>query len=135
MFFKILQNSQENTSARVCFLIKLQAWGLQFYLKKRLWHKCFPLSFAKFLRTLFLQNPSDGCFWQNVKIIFFHVFMKFMFVTPNVWNSAKFAKAPCSQKIWEIEYCLYELTKRRDFQSIACSKLTTETLEQGMKYD
>ena len=30
--------------------------------KKRLWHECFPKNFAKFLRTLFLQNPPDGCF-------------------------------------------------------------------------
>ena len=28
-------------------------------LKKRLWHKCFPLNFAKFLRTPFLQNTSE----------------------------------------------------------------------------
>ena len=27
-------------------------------LKKRLWHRCFPVSFAKFLRTPFLQNTS-----------------------------------------------------------------------------
>ena len=27
-------------------------------LKKRLWHKCFPVNFAKFLRTPFLQNTS-----------------------------------------------------------------------------
>ena len=27
-------------------------------LKKRLWHLCFPLNFAKFIRTLFLQNTS-----------------------------------------------------------------------------
>ena len=26
--------------------------------KKRLWHRCFPLNFAKLLRTLFLQNTS-----------------------------------------------------------------------------
>ena len=31
-------------------------------LKKRLWHKCFPVNFAKFLRTPFLQNISGGCF-------------------------------------------------------------------------
>ena len=30
-------------------------------LKKRLWHGCFPVSFAKFLRTPILQNTS-GCF-------------------------------------------------------------------------
>ena len=31
-------------------------------LKKRLWHKCFPVNFVKFLRTPFLQNTSGGCF-------------------------------------------------------------------------
>ena len=28
------------------------------FLKKRLWHRCFPVNFAKFLRTPFLQNSS-----------------------------------------------------------------------------
>ena len=37
---EILQNSQENTCARV----------------KRLWHRCFPVNFAKFVRTPFSQN-------------------------------------------------------------------------------
>ena len=27
-------------------------------LKKRLWHRCFPVNFVKFLRTTFLQNTS-----------------------------------------------------------------------------
>ena len=27
-------------------------------LKKKLWHRCFPVNFAKFLRTPFLQNTS-----------------------------------------------------------------------------
>ena len=27
-------------------------------LKERLWHRCFPVNFAKFLRTTFLQNTS-----------------------------------------------------------------------------
>ena len=27
-------------------------------LKKRLWHRCFPVNFAKFLRMPFLQNTS-----------------------------------------------------------------------------
>ena len=30
--------------------------------KKRLWHRCFPVNFVKFLRTTFLQNTSGGCF-------------------------------------------------------------------------
>ena len=35
------------------FLIKLQASA-----SGRLWHKCFPVNFAKFLRTRFLQSTS-----------------------------------------------------------------------------
>ena len=50
LFLKIPQNSQKNTSARVSFLINLQAlsWNV---LIKRLWHICFPVKFARFLRT------------------------------------------------------------------------------------
>ena len=33
------------------------------FTEKHLWHTCFPLNFAKFLRTLFFwQNTSGGCF-------------------------------------------------------------------------
>ena len=28
------------------------------FIKKRLWHRCFPVNFAKFFRTLFLQNTG-----------------------------------------------------------------------------
>ena len=28
------------------------------FLKNRLWHSCFPVNFAKFIRTPFLQNTS-----------------------------------------------------------------------------
>ena len=57
---EISQNSQENTCDRVSFLIKLQAYGLRpvTLLKKRRCHRCFPMNFAKFLRTPFLQNTS-----------------------------------------------------------------------------
>ena len=45
VFLKILQNSEENTCARVPFL------------KKRLRHRGFPLNFAKFLRTpIFIKH-------------------------------------------------------------------------------
>ena len=45
VFLEISQNSQENTYAKVSFLIKLQLATL---LKKRLWHRCFPVSFAPY---------------------------------------------------------------------------------------
>ena len=50
---KISENSQENTSASVSFLTKLRA-RLATLLKKRLWHSCFYVNFAKFLKTRFL---------------------------------------------------------------------------------
>ena len=55
IFFKI-----HNTCARVSFLIKLQARSL--FSKKRFWHRCFPVNFANFVRTPFLQNTPVGCF-------------------------------------------------------------------------
>ena len=30
--------------------------------KKRIWHRCFPVNFAKFLRTPFFQNNLGDCF-------------------------------------------------------------------------
>ena len=40
------------------------SWGYSVRpaLKKRLWHRCFPASFVKFLRTPFLSNTSSGYF-------------------------------------------------------------------------
>ena len=34
-------------------------------LKKRLWHRCFPVNFAKFLRTPILQNTSGGYLYRS----------------------------------------------------------------------
>ena len=62
VFFKIQQNSKENTCDRVSFLIKLLAQHLcqsLFFNKvaaSGLWHGCFFVNFEKFLRTPFLQN-------------------------------------------------------------------------------
>ena len=55
VFLEIYQNSQENTYGRVSFSIKSQVLGLRpaTILKKRLWCRCFPVSFAKFRRTPF----------------------------------------------------------------------------------
>ena len=56
VFLKVSQNSQENNCVRVSFLIELQA-GPATLLKKRHWHRCFPVNFAKFLRTpLFIKQ-------------------------------------------------------------------------------
>ena len=56
IFLKTSQNSQENTCARVSFFNKVAAFRTATLLKKRLWHKCFPVNFAKFLRTPFFTG-------------------------------------------------------------------------------
>ena len=92
MLLKISQNSHDNTCARVSFSI---------YLKKRLWHKCFPWICAKFLRTSFL---TEHLRWLLLRIraapsstisrskIFFHVnlgHIKFLHVN-SVWDYSLF---------------------------------------------
>ena len=70
MFLKSSQNSQENTRVRASFFLRPAI-----LLKKRLWHRCFPRNFPKFLRTsstehlrwllLFLTMPKKYCMRMN----------------------------------------------------------------------
>ena len=61
---EISQNSHENTCARVSFLIKLQAWGLQIYLKRDSGTGVFLWIFQNFWEHLFLKNSSGSCFLE-----------------------------------------------------------------------
>ena len=76
VFLEIFQNSQENTFTRDSFLTKLQAWGTD-EKKRSLWHRCFPMNFAKFLRTPFfaehlrwlllnMDNDKSYLSWHNI---------------------------------------------------------------------
>ena len=58
VFFKISQNSQENTCALCQSLFFNNVAGLMpaNLLKKILWHRCFPVNFAKFWRTPFFME-------------------------------------------------------------------------------
>ena len=47
-------------------------------LKKRLWHRCFPVNFAKFLRTPFLQNTSRRLLSIPNHVMFHHFDTIFM---------------------------------------------------------
>ena len=60
-FLEISQNSQENSCVRVSLLKKSTS-----LLKKRLWHRCFPANFVKFLRTSFL---TKNLWWL---LLFYH---------------------------------------------------------------
>ena len=72
VFLKSSPNSQENTYAGVFFSVKLQARSatLSTLLKKRLWHRCFPVSFAKSSRT------ASGSTWLHTFL--FHVLCLWM---------------------------------------------------------
>ena len=59
VFLQISQNSQENTCARVHFLIKFQASAKNEILVSD------SVNFVKFRITRFLQNSSGGCFCQG----------------------------------------------------------------------
>ena len=47
-----------NHLCRSVFFNKVAALRPVTLLKRRLWHRCFPVNFVKFLRTPFLQNTS-----------------------------------------------------------------------------
>ena len=55
VFLEISQNSQENTWPESLFN-KVAGLRPVTLLKRRLWHKCFLVNFAKFLRILFLTE-------------------------------------------------------------------------------
>ena len=57
----VLRNFIKFTGKHLCqslFFNKVAGLRLSTLLKKRLLHRCFPVNFGKFLRTLFLQNIS-----------------------------------------------------------------------------
>ena len=55
----VLRNFTKFTGKYLCqslFFKKVADLRPATLLKKRLWHRCFPVNFVKFLRTPFLQN-------------------------------------------------------------------------------
>ena len=56
LFLEISENSQENTCARVSFLIELPAYACNI-IKKENPARCFPVNFEKFLRSFFHRTP------------------------------------------------------------------------------
>ena len=70
----VLKNLTKFTGKHLCqnlFSNKVAGLSSATLLKKRLWQRCFPLNFAKFLRKSFLQNTSRG-----LLLAFMKAFMK-----------------------------------------------------------
>ena len=69
LFYKkgVLRNFARFTGKHLCwslFFNKVAGLKPPTLLKKRLWHRCFPVNFAKFLRTPLYRTPLDDCFWS-----------------------------------------------------------------------
>ena len=100
MFFKISQNSQENTCAIIIFN---KIAGLRLFLKRRLWHRCFPVNFVKFLKTLFLKNTSscfDMCKNLNIPLISQILMSRYKWWKLWKWNSLFFTCSKSHQVLW-----------------------------------
>ena len=67
MFLKISQISLEST-CDVGFLDNVPGPQNCTLIKKRLQQMCFPVKFAQFLKTTFLQKSSSGCFWYLTRV-------------------------------------------------------------------
>ena len=90
---KMPQNSQENTYAGVSFLLKL-AWGL--YLKKRLRHRCFPVSLQNFKEYLFIEHLR----WLPLHLL-----------TQNITDHKRFSR----HEIYQYKYILCGMIFEYDF--------------------
>ena len=69
-----LRNFTKFTGKHLCqslFFNKVAGLRPATLLKKRLWHRRFPVNFVKFLRTPFLQNTSGGCFRNSIISLLF----------------------------------------------------------------
>ena len=77
----VLRNFTEFTAKHLCqslFFNKVAGRMSATLLKKRLWHRCFPVNFVKFLRTPFLQNTFGRLLFKltHFRSIRSHMFFK-----------------------------------------------------------
>ena len=89
MFLKMSQNPQENS------LSKVSARNLN---KKRLWHRCFRMNFAKFLRAPFYRTTPMAS--SDFKHVFYSVYS---LGTSRKWPKYGFSLTRvflCQDRIW-----------------------------------
>ena len=128
VFLKISRNSLENTCAIVSFLIKLHAAKRHSsrhvtLLKKRLWDWCFPVNFAKFLRTPFFIEHLR---WLLLWVEALH-FVKDLYILKKVqewttyWKTA-FKKIQsnivCLKRLFHFKFFYYRCLSQALFWSI-----------------
>ena len=80
-------------------------------LRKSLWHRCFPVNFAKFLKTFFYRTSLDACFCQRFKLQFIVVF--FRMVHKNKFFRKSSVKHRTFQKV-QREVCYFSHVVRKN---------------------
>ena len=76
------KNFAKFTGKHLCqslFFNKVAILSLATTLKKRPWHRCFPVNFVKYLKHLFSQNTSSGCFENTKNHLKFAFYFMFTF--------------------------------------------------------
>ena len=121
MFLEISQKSQKNSCARVSFLIKLpKASNSGTTLsRKRLWHGCFSVTFAKFLRALFFQSTSGRLLLYPMREII-PGFLSFYFRILSFLNFAMatwFCRAKCFLSYFYHKKLFYDVVQTSSFIS------------------
>ena len=83
----ILRNCAKFTGKHLCqSLFFNKVAGLRPLFKKRLWHRCFPVNFTKFLRAPFLQNTSGRLLLTVttvLQLLLTYLFIKHITACPN----------------------------------------------------
>ena len=90
-------------------------------LKKRLWHRCFPVNFVKFLRTHFLQNTSG------------RLLLKKLFQDLDVYGSATFNNGKFSFSFYENAIQILALRKLDICKWLPYSKQLKEKIYETEK--
>ena len=123
----VLKNFTNFTGKHLCqsfFFNKVTVLRPAPLLKKRLWHRCFLVNLVKFLRRLFSQNTSGGCFcknWlMNFKIISFHC------INGHFFNYSGARKNYCWKKnILKFVLNDYLFKKRIALRTSSCGRYST----------
>ena len=99
----------QNTSGRLLlflairmtsYYVKVTWWCHTFYcgITEKLWHRCFPVDFAKYLRTPFLQNTSRRVLLETKECLFKKLVSPFR---GELWHVCHVGKQKASQT-WEL---------------------------------
>ena len=118
----VLRNFVKFTEKHLCqslFFNKVAGLKSAPLLKKRLWHRCFPVNFGKFLRTPFYRPPLGDCFCPYLNnfhsVLFTHTYLYLLhllihtyvplYYYPNLIKLIIYGKYKNYEEIFWIEEC------------------------------